>query len=230
MANLGDFPLDVIGKVMSHLTSTTTVTDGVSTTRDDRSAFRQAIRAFRDARSLPRLLVDKYGADGALRHACRAPRTKRIEASLEATVRLLLAMPRGDAPLADADNSIALWHAAAHGGHEGIVKLLLEAPEHAARADAINSFALVAAAKAGHEGIVKLLLGAKEHAADNINLALFHAACVGHEGIVKLLLAAPRASIANDIIANNSIAMSLAAQGGHEGIVQLLLLHGAVEL
>lgn len=51
MANLVDFayfadlPLEVIGKVMSHLTSTTTVTDGVSRTRDDRSAFRQASRA-----------------------------------------------------------------------------------------------------------------------------------------------------------------------------------------
>jgi hypothetical protein len=52
---------------------------------------------------------------------------------------------------------MALFYAAER-GHEEIVQLLLELPEHAPRADCMNSQAITFARKNGHTGIVQLLM------------------------------------------------------------------------
>ena len=93
-----------------------------------------------------------------------------------------IADSRGLTPLA--------W--AAKGGHEGIVKLLLDRKEvNPDSRDMYDRAPLCRAAKGGHEGIVKLLLDRKEVNPDSRDkydrTPLWHAADRGHEGIVKLL-------------------------------------------
>jgi hypothetical protein len=232
----------VVSEIMSHLTSTTTVEeDGDESCLDDRSATRLVSKLFRGARPLHQLFVDRYGANGALRHAVGEPQ-RHVEpwdppprtigseekASREATVRGLLEMPHG-APRADADDSVALQWAVA-GGQEGIVRLLLEAPVHAAHADAEDSnecALLLIAVAAGHEDIVRLLLEAPVHAARadaDDSAALLVAVERGDEGIVRLLLQAQTHAAHADVIPEfGECPLSVAVAGGHEGIVRLLL-------
>ena len=83
---------------------------------------------------------------------------------------------------------------AAEGGHEGIVKLLLDRKEvNPDSKDKCGQTPLFCAAEGGHEGIVKLLLDRKEVSPDSSEMMwgrtpLSSAAEGGHEGIVKLLL------------------------------------------
>ena len=82
---------------------------------------------------------------------------------------------------------------AAKGGHEGVVKILLERDDvNPNIPDRYGETPLVIAARKGHEGVVKMLL---ERNDVNLNTRdrygkpqLYRAACEGHEGVVKMLL------------------------------------------
>jgi len=124
---------------------------------------------------------------------------------------------RGVTPLA--------W--AALGGHQGIVKLLLDRKE--VNPDSRNKYGqtpLWYATWGGHQGIVKLLLDRKEVNPDSRDdygrTPLCCAASWGHEGIVKLLL--DRKEVNPDSRGGyDQTPLCCAASGGHEGIVKLLL-------
>ena len=86
----------------------------------------------------------------------------------------------------------ALIEAAAK-GHEGVVRMLLEWPVHAARADCQDGRALIEAAAKGHEGVVRMLLEwppvhAAARADCQYGLALIEAVKNSHIGVVRTLL------------------------------------------
>ncbi|KAH8747739.1 ankyrin repeat-containing domain protein [Diaporthe sp. PMI_573] len=124
--------------------------------------------------------------------------------------------------LVDKKDAALPW--AAGGGHEAIVKLLLEQGADVNAMDELGRSALGWAAGRGHEAIVKLLL---EQGADvkSARSALSSAAEGGHEAIVKLLL--EQGADVNAKHEVGSSALSSAALGGHEAIVKLLLEQGA---
>ena len=138
----------------------------------------------------------------------------------------LLGMKGWDINAADITGKTAfLW--AARGGHEGVIKLLLE-QEHVDpnTADHDGWTPLISAAERGHEEIVKLLLEREDvspNTADSLgDTPLASAVQRGHEGIVKLLL--EREDIdpnAADSLGDTPLVW--AVQRGHEGIVKLLL-------
>jgi ankyrin repeat protein len=118
--------------------------------------------------------------------------------------------------------------AAAAGGHEKIVQLLLE---HGANVNTVTGWyttALKAAAATAHETIVQLLL---EHGADVNTISGFFgtvlqaAAKGGHEKIVRILL--ERGADVNTISGYFGTALQAAAKGGHKKIVRILLERGA---
>ena len=116
---------------------------------------------------------------------------------------------------------------AASGGHEGIVKLLLERKEvNPDSSDYYGRTPLWFAASGGHEGTVKLLLERKEVNPDSpdkdVRTPLSHAASGGHEGIVKLLL--ERKDVNPDSSdKDGETPLSLAVERGYKGIVKLLV-------
>ena len=121
--------------------------------------------------------------------------------------------------------STLIWAAA--GGHEGVVKLLLEHGVDTGITDRNGATALNGAAAFGHEEVVKLLL---EHGADagvadnNGSTAIISASTQGHEGVVKLLL--EHGVDAGVATKNGSTAIICASSGGHEAVVRRLLEHG----
>ncbi|KAI9891067.1 MAG: hypothetical protein M1814_003418 [Vezdaea aestivalis] len=115
--------------------------------------------------------------------------------------------------------------AASIGGHEAVVKLLLDkgADIHA-KEDNNGWTALVGAAWNGHEAIVKLLLdkGADVNVKDNSGwTALHRTAWNGHETIVKLLL--DKGADVNAKDSDGWTALIWAAENGYEATVKLLL-------
>lgn len=144
-------------------------------------------------------------------------------------------------------------HAAARGGYEKLVELLLD---HGANINSGNKYwdsALHGAAFRGHEKVVQLLLdrganvdgtltkavnSGKEEVVQLIlntgvdigaqekypGYAMWTAARDGHEKIVVLLL---KNGASVDAQGNHENALSAAAAGGHYQIVKLLLSHGA---
>ena len=109
-------------------------------------------------------------------------------------------------------------------GDKRMVRLALNCPRHAPRADAHDSAALILAAGLGDVAMVRMLLDWPRHAprADVGNgFALAAAAARGHLDVVRMLLAwrthAPRADI------GNATALMNAAASGHASIVHLLL-------
>lgn len=158
-------------------------------------------------------------------------------AGKDSVVKLLLTWPRegegeggaGGGGMgilrADAGNGRALV-SAAQGGHEGVVRMLLQWPGgHAPFADCREGEALVRAAQGGHLAVVRLLLSWPHHAPrpDCIDgQALVEAAGQGHLDVARLLLQwpgghAPRADC------QNGHALCLAAREGQESMVRMLL-------
>ena len=119
---------------------------------------------------------------------------------------------------------------AAHGGYEGVVKLLLGRKDININAPGAESnwTPLGGAAWVGHEGIVKLLLQREDvnpNTADTIyNLTpLGRAAVKGHKGVVKLLLEREDINPNSGNTKYNLTPLGWAAEKGHKGVVELLL-------
>ncbi|SPJ73909.1 related to ankyrin [Fusarium torulosum] len=128
--------------------------------------------------------------------------------------------------LMDSYGRTALWYAAA-GGHETIVKLLLDTGKVDVNAkDQSGITPLSCATVWGQEAIVKLLLDTGKVDVDArdtwYNMTpLLRAAEGGHEAIVKLLLDTGKVDVdAKD--PNGKTPLWGAAEGGHEAIVELL--------
>ncbi|RDA96188.1 hypothetical protein CP533_1689 [Ophiocordyceps camponoti-saundersi (nom. inval.)] len=119
--------------------------------------------------------------------------------------------------------------AAAAGGNENIVNLLLERGAYVnARNKIARSTALHAAAERGAEGLVKLLLdeGAEVNAQDRYSqTALYIATESGNEALVRMLLDA--GADTNIITHEGSTALKRAAYSGHRNILRMLLDNGA---
>ncbi|KAJ3804424.1 ankyrin repeat-containing domain protein [Lentinula aff. lateritia] len=118
--------------------------------------------------------------------------------------------------------------AASYGGHESIVRLLLENDADVNAQGGEYGNALQAASFHGHESIVKLLL--ENNADSNVHgghfgNALQAASVDGHESIVKLLLESNTDVSAQGGYYGN--ALQAASLNGHESIVKLLLENNA---
>ncbi|GAX84478.1 hypothetical protein CEUSTIGMA_g11898.t1 [Chlamydomonas eustigma] len=108
-------------------------------------------------------------------------------------------------------------------GNVDMVRMLIEWPEHAPRADSQYGKALVFAARNGHLEIVRLLLEWPEHAprADcRYGAALVLAAWNGHLDVVRMLLEWPEHAPRADCWGGEAL---LSARNGHIDIVCLLL-------
>eukprot|EP00798_Chlamydomonas_sp_ICE-L_P012959 gene12959-biopygen3895 len=95
---------------------------------------------------------------------------------------------------------------AAEGGHTEVVRLLMEAPAHPARADYQMDGALLRAAEGGHTEVVRLLLSAPVHPT--------HADCLGGAALMEA------------VRRQRGRALALARQGGHVEVAKLLLRFG----
>ena len=173
-------------------------------------------------------LLLTQGADPNVRDAVTQPAiTAASYFGLEKTVQALLASGANVRAL-DNDGASAL-HAAALGGHAGVVRLLLDrglGVNDAARADGMTPMAY--AAVRGHLSVMRVLL---EHHAD-VNIAdsggnspLLHAAMRGRITAVRLLLE----SGANVDAASRHgwTPLMAAAWEGDASVVAELLKHGA---
>ncbi|OCL00089.1 putative kinesin [Cenococcum geophilum 1.58] len=117
---------------------------------------------------------------------------------------------------------------AAGGGHEAVVKLLLETGK--ANVDSKDNDSgrtpLSRAAEGGHEAVVGLLLETGKVDVDsgdnNGQTPLSRAAEGGHEAVVKLLLETGKV----DVDPSGRTPLSRAAEGGHEAVVKLLFETG----
>jgi ankyrin repeat protein len=113
---------------------------------------------------------------------------------------------------------------AAAGGHEAVVKQLLEAKADVESKDTDGRTPLSRAAAGGHEAVVKQLLEAKadvESKDTDGRTPLSWAAAGGHEAVVKHLLEAKA-----DVKSTNTkrtTPLSWAAERGHEAVVKELL-------
>ena len=116
---------------------------------------------------------------------------------------------------------------AAHNGHAGVAKTLLEREEvDPDKADNDGRTPLTYAAGKGHEEVVKILLGREEVNPDKPNnggsTPLKYAASGGHEGVVRILL--EREEVNPNKPDNIGLTPLLhAAWEGHEEVVKILL-------
>ena len=117
---------------------------------------------------------------------------------------------------------------AAEGGHEAVVKLLIERDDVAA--DSKDKYhgrtPLSWAAEEGHEAVVKLLIERNDVTADSKDeydrTPLSYAAGGGHEAVVKLLI--ERNDVAADLKDKyGRTPLLYAAERGHEAVVKLLI-------
>ena len=113
------------------------------------------------------------------------------------------------------------------GGHEDVVKMLLECGEiDPDKPDFFDQTPLSRAAAGGHERVVKILLSRQEVDPNKPDqegeTPLVHAACNGHEEVVKALLAHEEVDPDKPSGDGNS-PLSWAAWKGHEGVVKILL-------
>ncbi|OCK75533.1 ankyrin, partial [Lepidopterella palustris CBS 459.81] len=123
---------------------------------------------------------------------------------------------------------------AAGGGHEAVVKLLLETGEvDVDSKDEYGRTPLLLAAEGGHEAVVKLLLETGEVDVDSKDnggrTPLSWTAFRGHEAVVKLLLETGKVDVDSKEM-DGETPLSLAAEGGHEAVVKLLLETGEVDV
>jgi uncharacterized protein len=173
-------------------------------------------------------LLLKQGADPNARDVMTQPAiTAAAYFGLEKTVQALLASGANTRAL-DNDGSGPL-HAAALGGHAGVVGLLLDrglGVNEAARADGMTPIAY--AAVRGHLSVMRVLL---EHHAD-VNVAdsggnspLLHAAMRGRITAVRLLLES--GANVNAASRHGWTPLMAAAWEGDAGVVADLLKHGA---
>ena len=127
----------------------------------------------------------------------------------------------------DSQGTTALmW--ACMGGHETVVRLLLEKGANIEAKDQDQQTALLIAAEGGYESVVRLLLekGANIEAKDGLQqTALSTAAYFGHEAVVRLLLEKGANTEAKD--QSGTTALLVAADRGYEAVVRLLLGKGA---
>ena len=117
---------------------------------------------------------------------------------------------------------------AAMGGHEAMVRLLLEKGADLKAKDSNKWTALHAAARGGHEAVVRLLLEKRvdlEAKQSDGMTALVVAAGHGNEAVVRLLLDKGADFEFKDL--NKSTTLFLAAWQRHEAVVRLLLEKGA---
>jgi ankyrin repeat protein len=128
---------------------------------------------------------------------------------------------------AKVDNGETALHGAAYGGHEAVVRLLVEDYKADVEAkDNNGATVLHRAASSGNEAVVRLLVEgykADVEAKDNDGTAVLHcAAAGGNEAVVRLLVEDYKADVeAKD---NNSITvLHCAAAGGNEAVVRLLV-------
>ena len=115
-----------------------------------------------------------------------------------------------------------------NGGHESIVRLLLDRGADMHAQGGMHGNALQAACYGGHESIVRLLLdrGAVINAQGGMHGNTLQAACYGgHESIVQLLL--DRGAVMHAQGGEYGNALQAASYRGHESIVRLLLDRGA---
>jgi ankyrin repeat protein len=173
-------------------------------------------------------LLLKQGADPDVRDAVTQPAvTAAAYLGLEKTVQALIA---SGANMRAVDNDGAgPLHAAALGGHAGVVTLLIDRGldvNEAARADGMTPIAY--AAVRGHLSVMRVLL---EHHAD-VNLAdsggnspLLHAAMRGRTTAVRLLLES--GANANAASRHGWTPLMAAAWEGDASVVAELLQHGA---
>ena len=124
---------------------------------------------------------------------------------------------------------------AAEGGHEAVVKLLLEAGGvDVDSKDKYGQTPLSWAAERGHKAVVKLLLETGKVDVDSKDkpfgqTPLWWAAGGGHEAVVKLLLETGKADV-DPKDDPGQTPLSLAAKRGHEAVVKLLLETGEVDV
>jgi len=149
--------------------------------------------------------------------------------AIEEVVSAVLDMREWDVNATDCSGNTALtW--AAMGGHDGVVRRLLEQKGiNPDQADTKYGWTpLSRAAVNGREGIVKMLLerqdvnpGQPDTCCGRAPLSL--AAENGHEGIVKMLLERKGVNPDQPDTKYGRTPLSLAAENGHEGIVKMLL-------
>ncbi|KAL4819567.1 ankyrin repeat-containing domain protein [Aspergillus spinulosporus] len=125
--------------------------------------------------------------------------------------------------------------AAAHGGHVGTVKVLIEHPDvELEQYDLDNRTPFANAALTGHAGVVKLLLerGAapNEYSRDMTgSTPLILAARAGNEDVIKVLLEHSDDPL-NCTDSEGYTALVHAAKVGHKGVVEMLLQHPKIEV
>jgi ankyrin repeat protein len=144
-------------------------------------------------------------------------------------INLLLEM--GNEISSQPDQSVLSW--AAKGGHEAIVKLLLDTSKiDIDSKDKAGRTPLLWAAAGGHETIVDLLLKTGEVDVDWRDKAgrtpASWAAAGGYEAVIKLLLGTGKVDVKSEDTAGQTLLL-WAAAGGHEIIVRLLLDTGNVD-
>jgi hypothetical protein len=138
-------------------------------------------------------------------------------------VRFIL--ERRNAIILRKDRSLLMW--AAEGGHEAVVKLLLETGKVEVESKDLSGMTpLSIAAKSGHNAVVALLLETKKVNVDLRDWAgqtpLSLAAQRGHRRVVKLLLETGKVNVqSRDVLGRTPL--SLATRMGHEAIVKILL-------
>lgn len=118
-------------------------------------------------------------------------------------------------------------HHAAAGGHEAIVRHLLENGAQKDPRDVRGGTPMHNAAAKGHNGVIDLLYdaGAAVDARSDFGTPLIQAAFWGHADVVKLLLnLGPEAETVDDY---GRTPLFYAVHGGHQTIVELLLENGA---
>jgi ankyrin repeat protein len=125
-------------------------------------------------------------------------------------------------------NEQTALHWAAEGGHEAVVRLLVDRGADVNVKDKLGLTALYWAAKGGHEAVVRLLVDRRA----DVNLkdddgptALHQAAAGGHQAMVRLLV--DRGADVNAKDYHGWTALYWAATQGHEVLVRLLIDGGA---
>ena len=131
------------------------------------------------------------------------------------------------------DRNLLSW--AAQGGHEAIVRLLLETGKiDIDSKDKLGQTPLWWAVQEGHEAVVKLLLETGKVDVDSKDkfgqTPLSRAAQRGHEAVVRLLFETGKADINSKDNNFGRTHLWRAAQQGHEAVVRLLLEIGMVDI
>jgi serine/threonine-protein phosphatase 6 regulatory ankyrin repeat subunit B len=202
---------------------------------------RRDVRARSASRQLAALLVDcargeiatvRYALDKDEAESDLATTLGRAPAQTAGSPPVGSALAPRTAPLetrADADGISAI-HAAARGGHAGVVRLLLNARASADQPDAKGGTPLMRACRHGHASVAKFLLDAgapiDAQSRDGYT-ALMLGARGGHDEVVGLLC--ERGANTNLRTMRGTTALALAVEHGHSVSAQLMRANGAVD-